>query len=403
MTNQDKGQLVDGIRKNITTLLEQPNARKHKHTGLWFDKYISHQQQKDSSLGKGQISPYKALIDTVACIPEPAIYTQFFNRWQTQIETMCVAIDGCKYRVCSKPARMLGRLAIGLGDESVIETAVTLHHTYGTPLIPGSALKGLASAYAHQRLEDPRWRKKGELHTLLFGTTSSAGYITFFDALYVPGSGHLDKEGVPHALWPDVITVHHKDYYTGKEPKAPADWDNPTPIPLLTATGTYLIALGGPVTWVDLTFKLLTQALKEHGIGAKTSSGYGRMTFEASPSVSKKQPNEREQPALNTSESTTEQAAPSSEGIISANTQIDTRAYGSIERVASAENPGSIIDRDGRHHEYGLGDVINAAPGDSQQVRFKPGKKKVQRGKEKKNVNWAFDVEISVDAIKGAM
>lgn len=284
MSNLGNQKWVDGQRDDIAKQLNQPGRRKPEHVGLWFDKYIAQQQQKGSSLSKGEVSPYKALIDAVACIAEPATYKRFFDRWQVQIETMRVAIDGCEYRVCSKPARVQGRLAIGLGDESVIETAVTLHHTYGMPYIPGSALKGLASAYAHQRLEDSRWRKKGELHTLMFGTTSSAGYLTFFDALYVPGSGHPAKNGTPQALWPDVITVHHKDYYTGgKDLKAPTDSDNPTPIPFLTATGTYLIALGGPITWVDLAFKLLGCALKEMGIGAKTSSGYGRMTFDPEP------------------------------------------------------------------------------------------------------------------------
>ncbi len=41
----------------------------------------------------------------------------------------------------------MGRMVIGLGGENVLETGITLHHTYGTPLIPGTALKGLASHY----------------------------------------------------------------------------------------------------------------------------------------------------------------------------------------------------------------------------------------------------------------
>jgi hypothetical protein len=50
-------------------------------------------------------------------------------------------------------------------------------------------------------------------------------------------------------------------------------------VPFLTATGTYLIAIGGPLAWVELAFKLLGKALTEMGVGAKTSSGYGRMLF----------------------------------------------------------------------------------------------------------------------------
>src|SRR5712692_11262510 len=39
------------------------------------------------------------------------------------------------------------RMVIGLGGETVLETDITLHHLYGIPFIPGSALKGLTRAY----------------------------------------------------------------------------------------------------------------------------------------------------------------------------------------------------------------------------------------------------------------
>lgn len=243
------------------------------HAGLWFDRFLNNLKPENATNNA-------ELVKQVASIAEQPIYTQFFNRWQSQLDTMCVTVDGMEYRVVSRPARAVGRIALGLGDESVIETAVTLHHTYGVPFIPGSALKGLASAYAHRILEGENWRKGGEYHTAMFGTTDSAGYVVFLDAMYCSGTGHKNKDDKAQALWPDVITVHHPDYYTGGDPKPPADWDSPAPIPFLTATGTYLIALGGPLAWVELGFKILEKALAEMGIGAKTSSGYGRMTFE---------------------------------------------------------------------------------------------------------------------------
>jgi hypothetical protein len=77
-----------------------------------------------------------------------------------------------------------------------------------------------------------------------------------------------------------VITVHHEGYYQdGKEP--PADWDSPTPVPFLSATGSYLVAVSGPSGWDDAAMKLLRLALKEMGVGAKTSSGYGRLTLDS--------------------------------------------------------------------------------------------------------------------------
>lgn len=282
MSEHTNDKWVYGQRTNIATLLDKPNLRQCEHAGLWFDAYINRQQKKDTSLGKEEISPYKELVDIVAAIPEPQMYQRLFQRWKEQIETMQVAVDGYEYMVQCKYAAAQGRIALGLGDKSVIETGITLHHTYGVPFIPGSALKGLASAYAHRFLEGENWRKGGEYHTAMFGTTDSAGYVVFLDAMYCPGTGHPNpkSEGKAQALWPDVITVHHPNYYTGSDPKPPADWDSPRPVPFLTATGTYLIALGGPLAWVNLGFKILEKALAEMGIGAKTSSGYGRMKFE---------------------------------------------------------------------------------------------------------------------------
>ena len=170
-----------------------------------------------------------------------------------------------------KEAHVQGRLAINLGAEAILETSIALHHTYGTPYIPGSALKGLASHYTMKHLDEKEWGKESQAFKILFGSPESAGYVTFFDALYVPRSGYQGQ-----ALWSDVITVHHPDYYqTGNTP--PADWDSPTPIPFLTATGDYLVALSGPEEWVKAAFEILALALEHEGVGAKTSSGYGRM------------------------------------------------------------------------------------------------------------------------------
>jgi CRISPR-associated protein Cmr6 len=44
--------------------------------------------------------------------------------------------------------RTESRLVVGLGADSVLETAITLHRIYGFPVIPGSALKGLTRSWA---------------------------------------------------------------------------------------------------------------------------------------------------------------------------------------------------------------------------------------------------------------
>jgi CRISPR-associated protein Cmr6 len=237
--------------------LHQPDLT--THAGLWLDKFLQDSGEEAR----------KTLVKQVAeKIGPPYLYIRFYTRWKKALDDI-----GAQ----SRRARVMGRLAINLGAEGVLETSIALHHTYGTPFIPGSALKGLASHYADHRLGG-RWKKDQPDYITMFGDLKTAGYVTFFDALYIPGTGP-DMPGLKNKpLWQDVITVHHPEYYqTGKTP--PADWDSPTPVPFLTATGEFLIALAGRQEWVKAAFDILALALEEEGIGAKTSSGYGRMQF----------------------------------------------------------------------------------------------------------------------------
>jgi CRISPR-associated protein Cmr6 len=264
-------------RRNVFD--QKVNVEQAGHAGLWLDKYLAYQLKRGEKADPEVGTPQSCLIKETAGMPIMAGYSMFFNRWKATLEDL-----GARCR----EAHTLGRMVIGLGDESVLETSVTLHRTYGVPYIPGSALKGLAAMFVRTRLAGTEWGEcigqrqakqwvAGQPYNVVFGDTEQAGYVTFFDALYVPGSEHNGQ-----ALWPDVITVHHPDYYQGKD-APPADWDSPTPIPFLSATGNYLIALAaqpGCDAWVNLTFDLLGHALRELGIGAKTSSGYGRMLLD---------------------------------------------------------------------------------------------------------------------------
>jgi CRISPR-associated protein Cmr6 len=240
--------------------LQKVPSQSSTHAGLWLDKYLEEQ------LDGGGEKPKTGHFDEVAQGPVPAAYTVFFERWQQALE---------QAGAVTRKAQAQGRMAIGLGGESVLETSITLHRTYGVSYIPGSALKGLAARYARTRLEKQTWGQDSDAYKILFGATAEAGYITFFDALYIPGSAKPDR---PLAL--DVITVHHPEYYRGEE-VPPADWDNPTPVSFLSAIGSYLIALHGAEDWVEAAFGILQLALAEEGIGAKTSSGYGRMELES--------------------------------------------------------------------------------------------------------------------------
>jgi CRISPR-associated protein Cmr6 len=234
-------------------------SEQSKNASLWLHKHI-----QDYTPGESRSN----LVKEVAEVLEPPEYNAYFARWKKAL----IREYGEQN---TRLAQVKGRMVVGLGSESVLETSICLHRTYGVPYIPGSALKGLAASYAHQRLGEG-WQQGEKYHTIVFGNTETAGYITFFDALYIPGTGFKKK-----ALYPDIITVHHPKYYQNAA-KAPSDSDDPKPVPFLSATGQYLLVLAAPdlpTRWIDITFQILAEALMQFGIGAKTSSGYGRMTL----------------------------------------------------------------------------------------------------------------------------
>jgi CRISPR-associated protein Cmr6 len=190
-----------------------------------------------------------------------------------------------------------------------------VHHTWGVPVIPGSALKGLVAHYVDatygptdpgkapwEQLGDERvradyqgvtWngrrieRGPGAIYRALFGAPdargdatmreqgfvagAAAGLVTFHDALYVPGSLH----NKPFAA--DVLTVHQKGYYDSSGQSAPNDYDSPNPVAFLTVRPKcrLLLALSGPSEWAELGAQLLADALKTWGVGGKTAGGYG--------------------------------------------------------------------------------------------------------------------------------
>lgn len=248
-------------------------TNKSPHLGLWLDKGLdgfilnSNNNQQSQWACKNKDKAIVDLLKKAKDIKNQE-YPKFFNHWQCLLNQLNVS-NACS----SFTVKTEDRLIVGLGTASVWENAISIHRTYGVPYIPGSALKGLASSYAHQRLAE--WDKGGQAHRAMFGDVTSAGYVTFWDAMPVGSTWELHRE---------VITTHHSGYYQGQKKKPPADWDDPIPIPFITASGTFLFAVSGPENagkWVSTATKLLQKALADPGAGGKTSSGYGR--FEVSP------------------------------------------------------------------------------------------------------------------------
>lgn len=255
---------VDACRNALRHLAPSPTT----HAGLWLDRLLPKQPKAtNTDEDKGTIQAHIKRLDQINV---PAPYIHHYERWRRHLNTL-----GTDARLAEATVR--GRMIIGLGAESVLETAIHLHHTYGVPVIPGSALKGLAADYARNRLEDTSWYKSkddiGASYRALFGDTTEAGCVIFHDALWIPDGQDRDK----HPLDLDVMTVHHRDYYRTKGKSPPADSDDPNPVSFVTARGTYLIALEGPPDWTDAAMSILKHALAKEGIGAKTAAGYGRL------------------------------------------------------------------------------------------------------------------------------
>lgn len=248
------------------------------HAGLWLDKYLGELRRPDGEKGEASGEAIRALLEEAASTPVPEGYAAALARRRALIERLDGGVEGGVTRLFAAEAR--GRLVVGLGAQSVRETNVALLHTWGVPFLPGSALKGLASAAAHALSgEATTWKKagtersQGADHVLLFGDTTQAGYVVFHDAWWVPSPNDTT---LPLDL--DVMTVHHPDYYRDGA-AAPADWDEPNPVAFLTARGRYLVALSGPEAWVARAREWLELGLAELGLGAKTQAGYGRMSL----------------------------------------------------------------------------------------------------------------------------
>lgn len=186
-------------------------------------------------------------------------------------------------------APLVNRLYVGLGGASPLEFGVSLQHTYGYPMIPGSEVKGRCAAYADamgKAGEDAQWQIGGAHHGMLFGAPASearpdtAGAVDFLDAWWIP-----DGEDGPFKA--DVITGHHPNYYTGKgggaSPAPPVDYDAPNPVSLLSVAGGFCFAVRGPEGWRELAMDILRLALADRGIGSKTRSGYGRFLVPPKP------------------------------------------------------------------------------------------------------------------------
>ena len=276
------------------------------HVGLAYDIWAP---LLDEGANAGHIpdDQKQRWLQNVADISIDEDYRHAFERWKRSFAKRDIRI-----------LKLRSRLLVGHGNPAPTEVGLTVHHTWGVPIIPGSALKGLCAHYLEtvygpaEPTAEP-WKNEergplqgvlrkgnrieagpGEIYRRLFGAPDAAqdrqyremgypagasrGEVVFHDALYVPGSTSDDK---PFAV--DVLTPHQRGYYgtdadsTGNDNTWPNDYEDPVPVNFLTVRpgACFLLALTGPEDLVELARFLLLAALKEWGVGGKTAAGYG--------------------------------------------------------------------------------------------------------------------------------
>ena len=249
------------------SVLENLKPTAETHAGLLLQRYLTAHKPKQRD--NTQDTPEEMLLDQATGVKASEVYHAAFDRWLEQFAQQTPA--GCA-RV-HFTVQAAAPIAIGLGNASPLEVGIRLHHTYGMPLLPASALKGLCRRVA--RLLHHESKLSDDAIDALFGLSrekqAAAGAVVFYDAWYDPDSAG----GAPFHR--DVITVHHPAYY-GSGEVAPTDFDDPTPVPFLVVKpgARFLCVLDAPNRqWADFAHKMLLWGLEHLGVGAKTNAGYG--------------------------------------------------------------------------------------------------------------------------------
>jgi len=272
------------------------------HVGLAYERWAP--VGPGGKLLEGEAAEW---LTRLAATPVSTDYRAHYQRWAASFDA-----DGSR----TAEVTLASRLLIGHGNPAGSDVGLTLHHTWGVPIVPGSAVKGLLSHYLHacyamdtpgphpmdpaldetvrQRaaFQRPLWEHRkvvhgpGDVQRAIFGAPSAAddkqfaaqgagetaGEVIFHDALYVPVGSER-----PFAV--DVLTPHQRRYYSAKlgdVPPLPSDYDRPNPVTFLSVRpGTrFLVALSGPAEWTDFTLRFILESLSEWGVGAKTAAGY---------------------------------------------------------------------------------------------------------------------------------
>ena len=254
----------------------------HKfHHGLWWERFFD--GYPDGNFGRPEQGKAR-FIETLArpCGDKD----QLLANAERQINLLCNLGGVVKVYITD------WHFATGLGAEHPTENGFAWHRTLGTPYLPGSSVKGMVRGWIE-------WNGEEHQHFSRikdwFGgedkTSEQAGWFIFFDALPTG----------PVTLAADVMTPHMGQWYesggeiglVSDEPDpsiVPADWHSPNPVTFLVVKNAkfqFGVAVRENLTEKDRqqaqdelgqAVDVLEEALQWAGAGAKTATGYGRMS-----------------------------------------------------------------------------------------------------------------------------
>ncbi|MBO1437222.1 type III-B CRISPR module RAMP protein Cmr6 [Meiothermus sp. CFH 77666] len=229
------------------------------HAGLALQRYLKQQDDENASA--------RELLTHIANSQVSTVYRTAFERWKESLKG-AIWLE----------ATTRTPLAIGLGNSSPLENGLALHHTYGTPYLPGSALKGLLRRVAERYglTEQEKAVLLGEGPDPKRKNQGNAAYLVYWDGWLDPASSQPFQS--------DVITVHHREYYGKKGAVWPTDFDDPNPVAFLSVKPgvKFCIPITSPAEnaqdWPYKAAEMLKWGLENLGLGGKTNAGYGYFT-----------------------------------------------------------------------------------------------------------------------------
>lgn len=234
-------------------------GNKNAHFGLEMDKLTN-----IFNLGKGKLNGSQISLEMVHKNIDDILRSNF-----EQYENIDIS------------AKVIDKLIVGLGGHSVFETDIKVHHTYGIPYIPASAIKGCLRNYIIDEYFDgiEGEAEKDFNFIKIFGGLYKdevyKGGVVFLDAFPLDKNIEVTK---------DIMTPHYnysKGDYRDDYAITPISFlvikEVRFRFPIKIRTKMYIAEKGESKLEYTQNYLVqeLSKMLENHGIGAKTSVGYG--------------------------------------------------------------------------------------------------------------------------------